>query len=439
MTGGARDPRRAAWHVLRDVAGGSFADRSAEDRFSELDARDRALATELAYGAVRLRGRLDHEISAFSSRPLDRVDPGVLDWLRLGLYQLRETRVPAHAAVDETVEGARATCGDHTTGFVNGVLRAALRHEDRSDLFPSFADDPRGHLVTWGSHPDWLVDRWLSRMEADRVARLVEVDNRPPPVTVRLPAGTDPGSIGGGGDRGFRLEPLEGWPGCATLVRGRPGELLEAVPAAVFQDPAASAVVDYVGERPAGVFLDACAAPGGKTVALAAGPGGPGLVVAADASRSRLERVREAAARAGCPLRCVAADGRRPAIGRAATVLLDAPCTGTGTLRRRPDARWRIAPEDVAGLAALQAELLEGCAEVVEPGGMLVYATCSLEAEENEDQVEDFLSRNPGFERAPPPPGFREELLTGRGELAVRPWIHGTDGAFAARLRRRAA
>lgn len=435
MTGASPDPRRAAWRVLRDVAGGAFADRAAERRFGALAPRDRALATEIAYGAVRLRGRLDHELSVFSNRPLDRLDGGVLDWLRLGLYQIRETRVPGHAAVDEAVEGARATCGEHSTGFVNGVLRAALRHEDRSALFPALENDPRGHLVSWGSHPAWLVERWLGRMGVDRVARLVEHDNRPPPITVRLPPHVESGAAWDG-DSEVRLEPLEGWPRCALLTSGRPVELFRELPAAVIQDPAASAVVDYVGETPVGRLLDACAAPGGKTIALAVERGEGALVVAADVDRRRLERVREAAERAGCRVRFLAMDARSPAIRSAATVLLDAPCTGTGTLRRRPDARWQIAPGDVASLADLQAELLDGCAGVVEPGGMLVYATCSLEAEENEDQVEAFLSRHPGFERASPPSGFREDLLDELGELAVRPWRHGTDGAFAARLRR---
>lgn len=437
MRGEAADPRRAAWRVLRDVAGGAFADRAAEARFAGLDERDRSLATELAYGAIRLRGRLDHELEAFVDRPLERVDGGALDWLRLGLYQIRETRVPGHAAVDEAVEGARGTGGERATGFVNAVLRSALRHGDRAALFPAPGDDPRAHLIAWGSHPAWLVDRWLERLPVDDVVRLVEHDNRPPPVTVRLPPGT---SLPSGGEvgPGVRLEPLPGWPRCAALVEGRPADLLRAVPGAVVQDPAAAAVVDYVGGLPAGPSLDACAAPGGKAVALAATSQGGRPFVAADLDRGRLARVAEAAERADVDVRCVAMDAARPAVAEAGFVLLDAPCTGTGTLRRRPDARWRAGPDRLGALVSLQARLLEGCAAIVRPGGLLVYATCSLEAEENEDQVEGFLSRHPEFEREPPASPTRDDLLDERGDLAVRPWSHGTDGAYAARLRRRA-
>lgn len=436
MTGEAPDPRRAAWRVLRDVDAGAFADRSAARRFVRLDGRDRSLATELAYGTVRLRGRLDHELAAYSDRPLDRVDGGVLDWLRLGLYQIRETRVPGHAAVDETVEGARATCGDRTTGFVNAVLRAALRHDDRASLFPGPEEDPRGHLIAWGSHPPWLVDRWLARWDLEDVARLVELDNRPPPVTVRLPPGTavEPGGPTGGD---FRLEPLDGWPGCGVLAEGRPEDLLRAVPGAVVQDPAASGVVDYVGDLPRGPVLDACAAPGGKAIALATASPGARPFVAGDLDPSRLRRVAEAAERAGIELGCVAMDGCRPAVAAAEAVLLDAPCTGTGTLRRRPDARWRVGPERLGAVTSLQERLLEGCAGIVRPGGLLVYATCSLEVEENEERVEAFLSRHPDFSREPPAAAAgRSDLLDERGDLVVRPWTHGTDGAYAARLRR---
>ena len=435
MSPAPTDPRRAAWRVLRDVSEGGFADRAAERRFADLDARDRALATELAFGTVRLRARLDHELARFSDRPLERVEDGVRDWLRLGLYQIRETRVPDHAAVDEAVAGSRATCGDRTTGFVNGVLRAAARHEDRRSLFPSLEADPRGHLTTWGSHPGWLVDRWLARWGTDAVARLVAADNRPPPVTVRLPPGADVVDGEASGE-GWRLEPLDGWPRCAVLADGRPDALFRSLPGAVVQDPAASTVVDYVGRSPAGPVLDACAAPGGKSVALAAAASEARPFVAADVRSRRLRRVREAAERAGLPVRCVVADGRRPAVVPVSTVLLDAPCTGTGTLRRRPDARWRVGPERLRALSSLQAELLDGCAGAVRPGGTLVYATCSLEPEENEEQVEAFLERRPDFERVPPPPAVRGDLIDGRGDLRVLPWLHGVDGAYAARLRR---
>lgn len=437
--GGGSGARRAAWRVLRDVDSGAHAGRSARRRFASLSPRDRRLATEMAYGVVRLRARLDHELAGVVDRPLDRVEPGVMDWLRLGLYQLRELRVPDHAAVDESVQGARETVGGRVTGFVNGVLRAAARQGDRRGRFPSLEDDPVAHLATWGSHPEWLVRRWIDRWGVETTARLVERDNRPPEVTVRLLDRDLAAARTAAGGTGLEVEPLAAWPGCVVVDGGDPAALLERVPA-VAQDPAASAVVDYVGPVPEGPVLDACAAPGGKALALAHGRDDGAPFVAADVSRERLELVRDAATRTGSGLRCLAMDARRPAVAEAELVLVDAPCSGTGTLRRRPDARWRADPGRLETLAALQREILDGCAGAVAPGGLLVYATCSLEPEENEDQVDAFLHRHPEFERAGPGDGGRlpAGVVDGSGDLRVLPWQRGTDGSYAARLRRRA-
>lgn len=438
---GPPDPRRAAWRVLRDVDRGERADRAAGRRFAGLPPGERPLALALAFGCVRLRARLDHELARFVDRPLEKVEAGVLGWLRLGLYQLRELRIPDHAAVDEAVEGARRTVGRRATGFVNGVLRAAARHGDRAALFPSLEDDPVGYLTTWGSHPAWLVRRWLDRWPPDTVTRLVELDNRPPPVVVRFLDGPPGASEGREESDGFRLEPLEAWPRSAVLAEGEPGDFLGRVSAAVVQDPAASAVVDYVGPAGRGPALDACAAPGGKAVSWAHASPGARPFVAADLRRERLHSVVRAVRRTGVDADCVLMDGRRPAMRRAAAVLLDVPCTGTGTLRRRPDARWRVGPRRLEAVLRLQRELLDGCAEIVEPGGLLAYATCSLEPEENEAQVEAFLGRHPDFEREPPghDPALPGDVVDDRGDLRVLPWRRGTDGSYAARLRREAA
>jgi 16S rRNA (cytosine967-C5)-methyltransferase len=394
---------------------------------------------ELAFGCIRLRERLDHELAAVSDRPLSRVEPGVHDWLRIGLYQLREMRVPPHAAVDETVRGVEATLGRRATGFVNGVLRAAGRIEDRAGLFPALDEDPLGHLTTWGSHPDWLVRRWLGRMAAGEVARLVELDNRAPPVTARLLCDDARGAAQRALEEDLEIEALEPWPHVVRLVRGEPASLLAKVPAVV-QDPAASAVVDYVGMPGEGVFLDLCSAPGGKAVAVAATRSPrDGPSVAADVDSERLGSVVEATRRTGVRLRAVVMDGRRPAVRAAQTVLADVPCTGTGTLRRRPDARWRIGPERLEALVEVQGALLEACADLVAPGGLLVYATCSLEPEENEERVTDFLERHEEYacEPAPADTGLPADAIDADGRLRVVPWRFGTDGSFAARLRRR--
>lgn len=426
-------PRLAAYRLLRRVEEGARASAAAESVLVGFAGRDRALAMEVAYGCIRLRARLDHEIAHFSSRPLDRLDPGVLQWLRIGLYQLREMRVPAHAAVNESVEGATETEGPGASGYVNGVLRSAAREDPRSEIFPSLEDDPEEHLVLYGSHPRWLVRRWMDRWPLERVAELVGLDNRAPDVTGRwlTPDGSPPpGSPG----PDTEVSPLAPWPGSFRLEKGEPARLLARAPA-VIQDPAASAVVDYLGRPRREPVLDACAAPGGKALVLAA-TGPP--VVAGDESLSRLRPIVDAARRAGVRVRPVTMDARSAAVSRAGTVLIDVPCTGTGTLRRRPDLRWRIGPHRLEGAIRLQREILESVAGLLPSGGVLVYSTCSLEPEENEGQVEAFLERHSEYRRVPPgETGLPADVVDSRGDLRVLPWMYGTDGSYAARLERR--
>jgi 16S rRNA (cytosine967-C5)-methyltransferase len=281
-----------------------------------------------------------------------------------------------------------------------------------------------------------LIRRWLSRWPLASVRRLVENDNRAPPVTVRVLVAE------ANHDRdltpvdGVRLVPESGWRAMFRIREGLPERVIGSV-ASVVQDPAASAVVDYVGDRFLGPVLDACAAPGGKAIALAWRAPAARPFVAADISGSRLDRLREPIARLGLDIRLLRADARAPAIGVAGTVLLDAPCTGTGVLRRRPDARWRLDQGKLESLVALQSELLDAMAESVGPGGLLVYATCSLEPEENEGQVERFLARHREFRREPPEPTWVRSGATDEiGDLRVLPWMWDTDGAFASRLRR---
>ncbi len=434
------NPRVAAHRILREVRSGAFADQSAARVLPTVGPRDRGFAQDLAYGCLRLRGRLDTELAALTDRPLTRIDAEVLDWLRIGLYQLRELRVPDHAAVAETVRHAGRAMDPGRVGFINAVLRAATKGPRKGDPFPSRDVDPVGYLATYGSHPEWLVRRWMDRWGWHDVFRLVKHDNQPPPVVVRLLGSESCEEAARLAGDDVELQPLEGSPAFGSrsceLVRGTPAQFLEAVPAVV-QDPAASVVVDYAGRELDGPVYDACAAPGTKAMVLSHEVPSAQPYVAADVSGERLKRVVESAARLDAPVSCMVADARRPGLGRARTVLLDAPCTGTGVLRRRPDARWRLSDDRLASLVMLQTQLLEGCASIVEPGGLLIYATCSLESEENEVQIESFLERHEEFERDPPRdielPG---EMLTAEGDLFVRPWIGGTDGAFASRLRR---
>ena len=447
-------------------------------------APDRAWIRSLTYGTVRLRGRIDHLLATVGGREVAALDPPVRTALRMGAYQLLEMgSVPGYAAVSQSVEQVKASRSRAATGLVNAVLRkladavAGLSAEAfpgvcsaacRAKLgVPSPVDDLESYLTTWGSHPRWLVRRWTSRFGEAGARRLVEANNREPAVYLR-PVGMDAaaaaealadagllhrrnGARNGGGSDELRRGPAPLLGGCLRLRRGTDPEAALQVAPGVIQDPAASLVVDYAAPAPGSLVADLCAAPGGKALALSASASG---VVAADLRPRRLRRVVEGARRLDARVWPVAADARFPPLHGAATVLADVPCTGTGVLRRRPDGRWRIGEPDVARLASVQRRILDGAASVVSPEGVLVYATCSLEPEENWGQVKAFLARRPDFriDPGPGPPRFLDE----RGCLVVLPqetaWGQlddqdeaaagrrrrgeGFDGAFAARMRR---
>ncbi|CAN5642634.1 16S rRNA (cytosine(967)-C(5))-methyltransferase RsmB [soil metagenome] len=436
MTDAATLPRRAALDVLRRVRAGELADRALDAAAGGLSPRDRAWVQELVYGTLRLRGRIDHLLGALVRGGIDALEPDVLEVLRLGAYQLLEMgSVPHYAAISQSQELVRAAGVGRAAGLVGGVLHA-LHRRHAEIAFPDPERDPLGYLSSWGSHPVWLVERWIRRWGADEAAALVEANNRRPELYIR-PLGI------GVEDAAARL--AEAGIGAETvafspdsLQISPPAEVrqvLAAVPAVV-QDPAATLVVRYAAVPPGATVLDLCAAPGGKALALAESAG---YVVAADVAPTRLARVRENAARVELEggVAPVAADARRPPFRPAEVVLLDAPCTGTGTIRRHPDGRWRLHPGDLDALTRLQRELLDAAAPLVQPGGWLVYSTCALEPEENELQVESFLERHPEFTPDPAAGAVDPALLDARGQLLVLPQRTGADGSFAARLRRR--
>jgi 16S rRNA (cytosine967-C5)-methyltransferase len=286
------------------------------------------------------------------------------------------------------------------------------------------------------SHPRWLVARWVARWGADDTRALLEANNREAPLVVR-PFGVVREQLEA------MLESAHVRTDDAPLVRdslqlsvgGSLTELGAFQQGLLFvQDPAATLVTMYAAFPALARVADLCAAPGGKAVELSRTAG---FVVAADASFARLARVRETVARLELSnVYAVASDAREPAFAPLDAVLVDAPCTGTGTFRRHPDARWRLRPSDVAVQAAAQRSILSGASRIVAPGGLLVYATCSLEPEENDAQVEAFLAEHPDWTLEPPPEGSVPAGVLDAGRLRVLPHKHGTDGAFAARLRR---
>jgi 16S rRNA (cytosine967-C5)-methyltransferase len=427
--------RVVALETLRRARTGELADRALDGAARALEPRDRAWTQELVFGTFRLRGRIDHALDGLVRGGVEKLEPDVLDVLRLGAYQLLEMgSVPPYAAVSESVELAREAGAGRAAGLVNGVLQNL--HRRRGDLrFPDFERDPAGYLATWGSHPRWLVERWIERWGADEARALVEANNQRPELYVR-PLGTARDDAAARlREAGVESEPVDFSPDSLRIPPpGSAAEALAAAPAVV-QDPAAALVVRYAAAPEGATVLDLCAAPGGKALGLA---DGAGRVVAADLSRRRMRRVVENARRLEWRGRvaAVVADARLPPFRAVNVVLLDAPCTGTGTFRRHPDGRWRIAPHDVDALVALQDDLLRAAAEVVKPGGVLVYSTCSLEREENEDRMERFLAEHPGWHVDPAPGAVDGGLLDAAGRLCVLPQRQGVDGAFAARVRR---
>lgn len=423
--------REAAIRVLRAVRRGALADRALRRAQAGLDARERSLLQELVYGTLRLRGRLDHRIARVSSRGLHRIDAETLDVLRLGAYQLTEMGgIPAYAAVSESVELVKRRSRG-ASGFVNGVLKA-VSAADPAAGFPH-PDDHLAYLSSWGSHPRWLVDRWLSRFGPEGTRRLVEANNQRPALYLRPLEHTAEEACERLGRSGIGAHPVSALrairldPGCA------PEAALAVVPAVV-QDPASGLVVDVVAPVDATV-ADVCAAPGGKALALAGA--GARYVLASDVSEGRMRRLRENVRRVpDLPIGLAVADGRQPPFDEADIVLVDAPCSGTGTLRRHPDARWRVRPDDIAALAGLQDAILGAAAKVVAPGGVLVYATCTLEPEENEQRVTMFQREHPDF-AAEECTAVSREYVDENGRLSVLPHVHGFDGAFAVRMRRR--
>jgi 16S rRNA (cytosine967-C5)-methyltransferase len=431
---GVTEGRRFVASILKAVSRGRRLDLAFGEMAGAIPPRERRWVQEAAYGAIRLRGRLDHLLGLHLDRGISSVPPRVLDLLRLGAYQLLfMDGVPSYAAISQTVDQVRAAAGGGAGRMANGVLRSLDREGGGIDRFPDFMRDPAAHLATWGSHPSWLVARWLRRWDPEEVRRLVEWNNTPPPLFVR-PLGI---SLEEGARRlegeGVEVRFHGGGVPCLELGDGTdPARVLEGFPGIV-QDPGSALVAVYADPPPGTEVLDLCAAPGGKALALA---GEGSYVLAADRSLSRMRLLRQNLMRVGGKVVMVVADARRPPFSQAGFVLLDVPCSGTGTLRRHPDARWRLTPKMLETLVNLQREILLAAGRLIPPGGCLVYSTCTLEEEENELQVKAFLGNHPGFELEGTD-AVDPSFLDGRGFLRVVPQLAGFDGAFAARLVRR--
>ncbi len=450
--------RRAAYRILLDVERGriDLAQALAVSRAHLDDPRDQALAAEIAIGTLRWRGALDYLIERCARRRLGAMDPEVLAILRLSAYQLtRLDRVPAAAAVDDAVELAREARKKSAAGFVNAVLRALAR-ERRPLPLPT---RPRStgnnaerrealldYLSITLSHPRWLVERWLQRYGEAAAETWLRFNNAEAPLTLRANAikiAVDElaSRLGESGVATIRTRYA---PHGLTVTSGNPLRTpLEREGLFLVQDEASQLVGSMLPARPGDRVLDACASPGGKTTEIAARMNNRGLIAASDVRDRRIRLLADAVRQAGVSCaRMVQADFMQPApFGPVFdAVLLDAPCSGLGTLRRDPDIKWRRAESDLPALADAELQMLHQAADAVRPGGALVYATCSSEPEENEEVVRRFLDARRDFAPAstPPPgpiapPGLPSPIDPA-GHLRTYPHVHGLEAFFAALL-----
>jgi 16S rRNA (cytosine967-C5)-methyltransferase len=440
--------RRCAFTVLSRVWGqGAFADRTfvAEAARASLEPRDRAFAQQLTYGTLQRRRTLDYVLTVLAARPVDTIDQQLRVALHLGVYQLVYLHgVPDHAAVDQTVELAKLEPGGGHR-FANAVMRRAAR-EARGLVAELTAESPADAAVLH-SHPEWIVRTWWEQLGPDETLALLAANNGAPESAVRanelLLTGRELGAALAG--EGLRTRPAAGLP--EGLVLDTPfdahGSRLFELGALMPQSRSSMLVTDVLDPRPGERVLDMCAAPGAKTTHIAARMHGRGQLVAVERNPERAEALERNCARMGASFVEVRGqDARELANGTQSfdRVLLDAPCSDLGTLQSRPDVRWRKSPEQLEEIGVEQEELLRTAAELVRPGGTLVYSTCTISPAENEFRVHEFLAQHPDFEvddiaaeypelRHPRVPRF----------LQLLPHRHGTDGFFIARMRRSGA
>jgi 16S rRNA (cytosine967-C5)-methyltransferase len=406
---------------------------------------ERRLATELVYGVVRRRGTLDALITQLATKPAEKQELLVRLILQVGLYQLRYLEsIPNPAAVHTTVELARHNRLDRATGFINGILRNYLRLAEKGDPLRLPAD-PIQRMAVQHSYPLWVVQLWVNQYGVTETEALCIALNQTPTIDLRVNTlrATPEQVQAAFTEAGVAVEPLAGLPTGLRLV-GRGGGI-DTLPGFTngwwtVQDGAAQLVGHLVSPHAGETVIDACAAPGGKTLHLAGLMEDKGTVIAIDRTASRLTTLNRAVDRLGVTsIQIHEGDSRsQPQLhGQADQVLLDAPCSGLGTLHRHADARWRQTPDTLAELVTLQQGLLDETARWLKPDGVLVYATCTLNQAENETQITSFLARHPEWHIVPPHADFpAPHLIRPEGWVSVLPHRDGMDGFFMVKLSR---
>jgi 16S rRNA (cytosine967-C5)-methyltransferase len=444
-----KSPRAICLDILDRVGGADVhPDRLLTDSFKRyryLTSLDRAFLTELTYGVIRWRGRLDWVIRHFSKIPFEKVEPGTLNILRLGLYQiLFLSRTPSSAAVNESVELAKRTRGKGGAGFVNAVLRSTIRRKDEI-RYPDMDQDPALHISVAQSHPLWLVQRWVKELGVEETLRICKYYNQISSLTLR----TNTLKI----NRTALIEKLwkkELKPLPTTF--SEEGILLQDPPPTselpflkeglyIIQDEASQLITSIADPKPGERILDACAAPGGKTTHMAQTMENRGEVYALDVSKGKLAWIEEMCQRLGIKI-------VKTVKGNAAAslpvseglvfdrVLADVPCSGFGTLRKNPDLKWRRGGKDIKRLSELQFSILGNLSAYVKEGGVLIYSTCTVFHEENEDVLQKFLEGHPEFQLDRMEKVLPEKchFLIHNGYFKTFPPRDGMDGFFAAKL-----
>ena len=417
--------RLAAFNILQQVETGAFSSVLLASEEPRLQPADRALCHELVLGVLRWQRYLDKIVEHFSKRRIASLDPAVRIALRLGLYQLRFlTRIPASAAVNESVSLVRVARLSSATAFVNALLRRAVREAEYDPA--AEVSDPLERIAVQTSHPVWLIDRWATSFGVAEAEAFAQANNVVPPAAFRVVSTKANESevlsklrtAGATLERSAIVKGAWRVSGATSLLRelSTAGEIY-------LQDEASQLVAQIVDAKPGERVLDLCAAPGGKTTQMADHSGDRALIIAGDISTARMTTII-------ATMRLHELESIKPVLLDATEqlpfaprsfdkVLVDAPCSGTGTLRRNPEIRWRLSPSDITQLAAQQKRILRNAIEMVKPGGSLIYSTCSVEPDENEQVIQDVLASDDRF----------------RPVNTIRTWPHreGSDGFFVSK------
>ncbi len=442
------NPRQAACEtLLRIRKEGGFADRLIDHQLSSgaLSGPDRGLYAELVFGVLRRQGTLDHILLQLLDKPLIELDPQALIILRLGLYQLTcLDRIPESAAVNESVNLAKIITPG-TSGLVNAVLRNYLRRRD-TITFPDIGANPAAAIAARHSQPEWLVTQWLEQLGVTEAQELAEASSQQPPLTLRVNTlrTNRQELLREFAEKGITAEPCRFSPDGIAVTGRHTITALPGFDSGLFavQDEASQLAGLLLGAEPGERVWDACCAPGGKCGHIAQRMDDRGELIATDISRSKLTLVQDSIRRLGInSVTTAVADLHQPDSlpdGCFDRILLDAPCSGLGVIRRNPEAKWRLFSGDVTRLAAVQKTFLKNAATKLKPGGTLLYSTCSTSEAENELVVEDFLLHHPGFVLENLNDLFPawSELIAFYGMFRVWPHRHGMDGFFAARIRK---